>query len=222
VLAVDKQKEDLLQTYLDRMSELLLNYHLRISKDPTDEVRYIARSRTLTVLSRLDGDRKRSLLQFLYESYLLSTSGSLISLEGADLTSANLSWLNLSNVNLSGANLIDANLHYADLKGANLSRANLAGADLSGADLSDANLSDANLNAANLIGTNLTNADLTCTVNLDFSKMNKEREERKQRIGAEMQKMDVGLQKPVEPQMLPTVWKPDIPMPPIYRPRKRI
>ena len=57
-IAADKQREDLLQTYLDRMSELLLNKHLRTS-DSKDEVRYSARSRTLTVLSRLDANRKK-------------------------------------------------------------------------------------------------------------------------------------------------------------------
>jgi Pentapeptide repeats (8 copies) len=103
-MAADKQKEELLQTYLDRMSELLLNNHLRTSTDPKDEVRYIARARTLTVLSRLDSSRKRSLLQFLHESDLISTKeGSIIQLKGADLSGANL-----SHADLSGANLVDA------------------------------------------------------------------------------------------------------------------
>ena len=68
-LAADKEREDLLQAYLDRMSDLLLNDHLRTSH-PSDEVRYIARARTLTVLSRLDGGCRSSLLLFLYESEL--------------------------------------------------------------------------------------------------------------------------------------------------------
>src|SRR6266516_6331897 len=66
-LALDKQREDLLQIYLDRMSELLLDKQLRTS-DPKDEVRYIARSRTLTVLSRLDANSKKTLPQIYNHS----------------------------------------------------------------------------------------------------------------------------------------------------------
>jgi len=141
-IAADKQKEDLLQTYLDRMSELLLKHDLRASSDPKGEVRYIARSRTLTVLSRLDANRKKSLLQFLYESDLINaTTGSIVQLEGADLSGAKL----------SGANLRDANLNHADLSGANLIGANLRGA----------NLSDANLSDADLFGASIENAIIT-------------------------------------------------------------
>ncbi|HCF87975.1 MAG TPA: hypothetical protein DEV72_22555, partial [Ktedonobacter sp.] len=84
-IAADKQKEDLLQTYFDRMSDLLLNHNLR-SSDPKDEVRNIARSRTLTVLSRLDANRKGSVLQFLRESDLIKKKGTIINLEDSDLS----------------------------------------------------------------------------------------------------------------------------------------
>src|SRR2546421_3181607 len=103
-IAADKQKEDLLQTYLDRMSELLLKHDLRASSDPKGEVRYIARSRTLTVLSRLDANRKKSLLQFLHESDLINaTMGSIVQLEGADLSDANLFGADLFGADLFGA-----------------------------------------------------------------------------------------------------------------------
>jgi hypothetical protein len=61
-VAEDNQREAALQAYIDKMSELLLEKKLRDSK-PEDEARTIARVRTLTVLSRLDGERKRSVLQ---------------------------------------------------------------------------------------------------------------------------------------------------------------
>ena len=71
------------------MSELIIDYHLRASKlgedaraaarlpdlnleHPDEDVRAVARARTLTALTRLDGERKRSVLQFLYESGLIS------------------------------------------------------------------------------------------------------------------------------------------------------
>jgi len=50
-LTRDNQQETLLQAYIDKMSELLLKENLRDSK-PEDEVRKIARVRTLSVLLR--------------------------------------------------------------------------------------------------------------------------------------------------------------------------
>src|SRR5579859_1103255 len=70
-ISLDNQRETALQEYIDKMSELLLEKKLRESGE-YDEVRTIARVRTLTVLPRLDGDRKRSLLRFLYEAGLIS------------------------------------------------------------------------------------------------------------------------------------------------------
>jgi hypothetical protein len=49
----NNQRETALQAYIDKMSELLLEKHLRESQ-PNDEVRKIARVRTLTILPRLD------------------------------------------------------------------------------------------------------------------------------------------------------------------------
>ncbi len=51
-IALDNQREAALQAYIDNMSELLLEKDLRKSGDD-DEVRKIARVRTLTVLPRL-------------------------------------------------------------------------------------------------------------------------------------------------------------------------
>src|SRR5437588_6410007 len=56
-IAADNQREAALQAYLDSMSELLLHENLRNS-GAEDEVRKIARVRTLTVLPRLDPKRK--------------------------------------------------------------------------------------------------------------------------------------------------------------------
>src|SRR6266700_7131371 len=157
-IAADKQREDLLQTYLDRMSELLLNNHLRTS-DPKDEVRYIARSRTLTVLSRLDAKRKKSLLQFLHESDLINaTTDNIVHLDGADLINADL---------------IDANLSGADLNGSNLSGADLSRAYLSNAHLTHADLSNASLYGAIMAGANLAGANLEFALNITLEQLEK-------------------------------------------------
>ncbi len=79
-------------------------------------MRKIARVRTLTVLPRLNGRRKRSVLQFLNESGLIDKDKRIV-----DLTGAGLSGANLLEANLLGANLSGANLRGAELGGANLS-----------------------------------------------------------------------------------------------------
>src|SRR5260221_1480317 len=148
----DNQHEAALQTYIDKISELLLHEKLRDSAEE-DEVRKIARVRTLTILPRLDANRKRSVLQFLYESDLINKGKSIIVLRDADLSKANLSHVNLreadmsfailSEANLSGARLLGANLRKVNLCGANLRSAKLYEAALDGADLSFVDLTDA-------------------------------------------------------------------------------
>jgi uncharacterized protein YjbI with pentapeptide repeats len=182
-IANDQQQEATLQTYLDNMSNLLLNHQLLASKHSGDEVRVVARSWTLTTLRRLDPTRKKVVLKFLYEAGLIGgyDNGSgkrrdaIVALNDADLSSVKLGVVNMSYVNLSGAilrdadlsqatlndaNLSQATLNYTILSGANLGGANLSSADLSSADLSSADLSDAHLRNTTLIETNLSSADL--------------------------------------------------------------
>ena len=142
-IASDNQREAALQDYIDKMSELLLKEHLSELKPEYEEVRKIARVRTLTVLPRLDSRRKRSVLQFLHESNLIVRDKPIIELKGADLSLASLSRAELDGANLSGANLNNSSLSFTDLSGAdlrkaNLERANLIAANLEGADLSGA------------------------------------------------------------------------------------
>ena len=85
-ITTDNQREAALQAYIDKMSELLLERDLRRSAED-DEVRKITRVRTLTVLTRLDANRKRSVLEFLYEFGLINKLASIIDLERANLRS---------------------------------------------------------------------------------------------------------------------------------------
>jgi uncharacterized protein YjbI with pentapeptide repeats len=164
------------------MSELLIDKGLHEKDNPYDATRVTARSRTLAVLTQLDGDRKKSILRFLYEAQLINRWNKklrpddttefklrIVGLDGADLRNANLRYLTLEEAALDGAIL-----ENADLRNAQLSRIDLGGAFLSGADLRDANLSEArlvnahlqrkdelNLNDANLSGADLSNANLS-------------------------------------------------------------
>ncbi len=178
-VALDNQREAALQAYIDSMSELLLEKKLRESGED-DEVRMIARVRTLTVLPRLDGERKGSVLQFLYEAGLINKDKCIIDLRGANLKGTKLVIPNLNSANLRETNLREASLVGADLSGADLSHANLYAACLTvliapkmkksesyviktrlrGADLSWANLNDADLSGADLSGADLSGASL--------------------------------------------------------------
>ena len=128
-IAEDNQHEAALQGYIDKMSELLLEKRLRESTD-VDEVRKIARVRTLTVLTRLDPIRKRSVLQFLYESDLIDMNKRIICLNGADLSNANLTAVDLHEADLRRVNLKGAILDWANLNLANLRKTNLSGAEV--------------------------------------------------------------------------------------------
>ncbi len=93
-ISLDNQREAVLQAYINEMSELLLHENLRKSKSE-GEVRKIARVRTLTVLPRLDGKRKRNLLLFLYDAALLDRGHQIIDVSDADLSEADLSEVTL-------------------------------------------------------------------------------------------------------------------------------
>ncbi len=165
--SIDEQQQTTLETYLDRMSDLLFTDKLGESRFG-DEVRQVARARTLTALQNLNPARKGILLQFLYESGLISQprttsdkvnpilSMSDANLSGADLRNAKLGDADLSGADLSGADLTGINLEDSNLSGAHLENAQLSG-NLDFANLIGSNLKDAYLENANLVG-----ADLDC------------------------------------------------------------
>jgi len=159
-IASDNQREAALQAFINELSELLLHENLRESK-PEDEVRKIARVRTLTVLPRLDPKRKGSVLRFLIESNLIDNEKTIIDLGEADLSGVHLIRGYLGEINLHKTNLSKAYLYDVILLGANLSEADLSEANLTGIVLFMANLQQANLQQANLLGAVLSKADLS-------------------------------------------------------------
>jgi uncharacterized protein YjbI with pentapeptide repeats len=175
------------QDYLDQMTTLMLEDHLRNSV-VNSEVRNIAQARTSAVLRAVEPENQRTLLQFLSDARLIQrvdenlpiisldrvdlsdTDLRDIALSGADLRFADLRLADLP-TDLSRADLRGVNLNGADLEGANLSNANLGtffphdgyprGVKLSGANLSGANLSGAFLGDAGLYDANLSDANLS-------------------------------------------------------------
>jgi arabinogalactan oligomer / maltooligosaccharide transport system substrate-binding protein len=160
--ATDQQNADVLQSYIDKMQDLLLNPNLKTSK-PGDPIRESATVQTLTTLRRLDAGRNGTVLQFLRYAGLIGTQDAAVSLTNADLSGAHLDNANLSGIDLSRAILNGATLSGTDLRNATLIRADLSNTDLSGANLSSASLSTASLNGAHINGARLTSADLSGT-----------------------------------------------------------
>ena len=172
-IADNETKEEVLQTYFDRLSVLLIDRNLIALSNKSnsstitpeeqelwDSALDVIRARTLSILRRFENDaeRKTSVINFLIETEII---GKLkLNLSGADLSGANLSWANLSGANLSRANLSGANLEGAKLKMSNLERAYLIQAYLSRANLEGANLKMAGFIGANLEGANLEGANL--------------------------------------------------------------
>jgi uncharacterized protein YjbI with pentapeptide repeats len=180
-IAKDRQQEVAFQTYIDRMSELLLKEKLRTTEKP--EVRDVARTRTVSIMRVLDTKRSNLVIQFLREAQIITDENSIFVradmremdlqnldftgafLKNALLTKANLTEASLVVANLEGSSLEEANLErtmlaIAILKKANLTKANLERAFLVNADLTEANLTEANLTEANLKGAQVTNEQL--------------------------------------------------------------
>ena len=175
---VEKQRaqEEALQAYLGGMESLVLNEDLH-NAGSGEEVSALARARTLTALERLDPDRKVSVLQFLYESDLISGGNVVVNLYGADLSKADLEGAMLPKVNLGNLpSAIPAGARRGttggqrgsperstDLSEANLEGASLEGATLDFVNLDRTNLRDTNFKDAALRGMSLQGADLECT-----------------------------------------------------------
>jgi uncharacterized protein YjbI with pentapeptide repeats len=160
-IANERAQDEALQAYLDQMSQLLADKERPLHRaQPRDSLSTVARARTLTVLPRMEKDRKRSVVQFLYESGLIKKNSLVVELHGADLREANLRRANLLEADLSGADLRRADLSDADLSGAVLRWTELLEADLIGANLSGANLNKADLRESNLRWAYLRKANL--------------------------------------------------------------
>jgi uncharacterized protein YjbI with pentapeptide repeats len=158
-LEAQRSHETALQNYLEQVGKLLIEKPVR-KATPRDDLSTVVRAQTLAVLEGLDPDRKRILLQFLYESRLLDRANLVVSLDGANLGKANLREANLREVNLDKGSLKEVNLREASLREAHLIEADLSYADLRGADLSYADLRVADLSYARLDNANLEKADL--------------------------------------------------------------
>jgi Pentapeptide repeats (8 copies) len=125
IIEESQVQQTALQSYLDLMSDPLLNHDLRDAQ-PGSDVVAIAQAQTLTTLRQMDPQGKRTLALFLLDARLIQAP------RGTEPV------IDLAEADLSNADLSDANLEGADLGRADLSGADLAGAELSYTDLSGA------------------------------------------------------------------------------------
>jgi len=113
-IAERRAQDDALQAYLDQMSEMLLpntDQPSLYKARPGYSLSSVARAQTLTVLSRLDGERKARVVQFLYESGLIVPIRPVLDLQASSAQAG------LGRTGLRGANLRGADLREADLGG---------------------------------------------------------------------------------------------------------
>lgn len=153
----ERNRQEALKDYLKQMTQLLVNQNLSQQSSGSAEVK-AARALTLSVLRELDLERRKHLIDFLYEAELIQyrCNGASPSL----LKGANLSELDLSGVYLEKADLTETNLKNAKLINAKLFEADLSQANLDGADLSEAKLTKAKFNHTYLCETKLNKAYL--------------------------------------------------------------
>lgn len=146
-----RDKQALLDAYFTRMNDLLLYQGLKTAH-AASEVRGIAREQTLAILHSLgdDGASKGQVLQFLYETSLITQEPAVFFLADA----------NLKDVHLNGAFLVEAHLAGTHMEGAYLEHAHLEWAHLGEADLTGARMKKVFLVAGHLARVNLLRADL--------------------------------------------------------------
>lgn len=164
-LSQDRAEDAVLQNYLDRVSELILNRGLMEEEySVSSPVHQVAQVRTVTALRQLSGERQNAVFQFLRDTGLcrsVLTDSSLldIDLRGAHLWNLTFDRSSMVRARLTGASLYQASLREAKVVDADLSGCRLTGADLTGALLLRTNLHGADLSGAILTNSNLTGAD---------------------------------------------------------------
>jgi hypothetical protein len=157
-IETDRQRQEILTSLFQKISELLVTKNLRASK-ASREVRSIARSYALSTFRLLDPDRKAEAIQFLVEARLID-SDPIINLNGANLRGIRLNNAYLSGIEIKGAHLENAYLQDANIENTNFCGSNLTKANLKGATIRHSDFSFTILNNADLRGCDLTSVNL--------------------------------------------------------------
>jgi uncharacterized protein YjbI with pentapeptide repeats len=173
--ASDQLYESRLQSFIDRMAELLLKESLR-SAAVDSEVVQSAVVRAKTTLRTIDPSRKAIVIQFLHDVGLISSKSACslmldrADLKDVDLSMAQLAGIYLPAVNFENSKLVITNLDHAYMPFSQFTRTDLSYADIKNSELAHAKFFKSNLRNAKMQGTrleqtmfvetNLTSADL--------------------------------------------------------------
>lgn len=170
------QKDNIYSTYLDEVTKLLM------SSNETKRLVYI-RAKTLVSLQKLNADRRKNVLLFLYESELIyhnpqkpmtsllkvdSADFNGVSFEGTDESICSFKFLYLTHAYLSNASFISCYIDYSNFSStimhntvffkSLLFRTSFKFALLDKADFSSAKFYQTNFSGASLVGCNFTDA----------------------------------------------------------------
>ena len=146
---LDQQSEMALQTYINKVSDLLKNQQ---DEHVSDKDLMLMRINTITTLRLLDGVRKSILVQFIHEAGLINElSDEKIHLKWANLSDSQLDYMVLLGTDLSGSFLTNASMKAVFMRASNLSMTNLNGANLSNAYLKASKFVGAILRKANFL-----------------------------------------------------------------------
>lgn len=180
----DEARERSLHSYIERMSELILNRRLPVSGAVSPAHRanaqMLARTLTLVELHQMDGRRKAVILQFLWEMGLIRqksrwvmSEGSrrweytgqltypIVNLAGADLRGLKMDELQLSPNSATLASAI-GNRHGGGIHQVRIG-VDLRGTELEGASFRGTNLANADLNEANVRDVDFGDAYMVAT-----------------------------------------------------------
>lgn len=153
IIEEEKAQNSSLESCIDSITNLIINH--RLTNNPETEIKIIAQTKISLALSNLNGTRKGQILQFLYESYLISRNP-LVKLQGANFKDALLDEIVLANSEINGAYF-----NNASIKRARLDEAILIGCDFSGVYISNSRMENVNLSYSYLIKARLYDIDLT-------------------------------------------------------------
>ena len=149
----ERFEHDNLSSYLSLMTSLLLERGIKYENKI--EERSVARTQSLRIIKIVSKNKKAQILQFLYESGLLSINP-IVNLNGGDLSKGNY-----ENVILVGAELRGVFFNGASLQNSRLDKANLAGSNFNSADLSKALVDSTNFEYADFKNAKIKKVDLT-------------------------------------------------------------
>lgn len=161
-----RAQEAAIQSYVDRISTLVLQGKSAASRDRTTA---IGRAHTSAILQLADRERAGRILVFLDE--LGVTADYVVSLEELDFADATLKGVKLDGMDLEGSVLRRADLEESSLRWVDFELADLRGADLKRTDLRHADFEGARLDGAEFAFADLRGADLSHAAGLTAAQL---------------------------------------------------